>query len=299
MNKESFKRNIRILRRKKWPVAAAIILIVAVILAPITVKTYQTHKRFSTKHTAKLSGIILVTADREKIQLIGHRGFSSQAPENTVEAIKTAGKYGFSSVEFDVRMTKDGVWVLSNDADVKAVTDKKGSVSSYTYFDLVTCTIDKGAHCEQFTSLKIPTLEQALKACLECNLKPVIDIKDYTEEGLKTLLDTIEKHGFTESCSIISADRKPIEMIQKINKSINVYVCIDRLSRKDTEEYAENPTTGLCFDSEKNIKQKKEIQKLLKSGVPLICSDTNDSETMKKYYKLGITNFITETIYPR
>lgn len=297
MNKESFKRNIRILRRKKWPVAIAIILIVAVILAPITVKTYQTHKRFSPKHATKLSSIILVTADREKTQLIGHRGFSSQAPENTVESIKTAGKYGFDSVEFDVRMTKDGVWVLCHDSDVKAVTDKKGSVSSYTYYDLVTCNIDKGANCEQFENLKIPTFEQALKACLECNLKPVIDIKDYTEDGLKTLLDTIEKYGFTESCSVASADRKPIELIHKINPEINGYICVERLSKKEINNCTKNPQIGLCFDAEKNLKQENEIEKLLKSDVPLICSNINDGETMKKYYKLGITDFISDTIY--
>ncbi len=71
------------------------------------------------------------------ITLIWYRGLSSQAPENTLAAFELAAKKGLESVEFDVQLTKDGVWAVSHDATLNRMTDGKGSISDYTFFDIV------------------------------------------------------------------------------------------------------------------------------------------------------------------
>jgi glycerophosphoryl diester phosphodiesterase len=48
--------------------------------------------------------------------VLGHRGASRRAPENTLAAFATARALGADGVELDVRRTADGVAVLSHDA---------------------------------------------------------------------------------------------------------------------------------------------------------------------------------------
>src|SRR4026209_3025795 len=48
--------------------------------------------------------------------IIGHRGASAVAPENTMAAFKEAIAAGADGIEFDVRLTRDGVPVVIHDS---------------------------------------------------------------------------------------------------------------------------------------------------------------------------------------
>ena len=121
MNKESIKRRLRIIKRKKWPIAVITVILVAAIVLPITVSLVSSQKRFNTKTPLPLTDILTQEKDRERITLVAHRGYSAQAPENTIPSITKAAEYGFDYVEIDIRQTKDGVWVLMHDEDIKSV----------------------------------------------------------------------------------------------------------------------------------------------------------------------------------
>jgi glycerophosphoryl diester phosphodiesterase len=53
--------------------------------------------------------------------VLGHRGASAAAPENTVAAFTRARELGADGVELDVRRTADGVLVVHHDADLEGV----------------------------------------------------------------------------------------------------------------------------------------------------------------------------------
>ncbi|KAF2503255.1 tubulin-domain-containing protein [Lophium mytilinum] len=52
-------------------------------------------------------------------QAIAHRGYKAKFPENTMGAFKGAVEVGAHAIETDIHLTKDGVVVLSHDADLK------------------------------------------------------------------------------------------------------------------------------------------------------------------------------------
>ena len=51
--------------------------------------------------------------------IIGHRGASAVAPENTLAAFREAVAVGADGIEFDVRLTRDGVPVVIHDRDLR------------------------------------------------------------------------------------------------------------------------------------------------------------------------------------
>ena len=54
--------------------------------------------------------------------LQGHRGARGLAPENTLEAFKTALSIGVTTLELDLAMTSDGVLVVSHDSRLTPTT---------------------------------------------------------------------------------------------------------------------------------------------------------------------------------
>lgn len=299
MNKEAVKRNLRIIKRKKWPIILAAVILVAAIVTPLIVSAVADGKRYSAKEPIALSSIFVKKSDQSKISLIAHRGFSSQAPENTAAAIEKAADYGFDTVEIDIRQTADGVWVVSHDDDISDMTDKSGSISSYTYYDLITTTVDNGANHESYTDLKILTLEEALSLCLKHNIKPMIEIKSYTAEGLDNLIELVDKNGFTESCSIISFDRSVLDEIRLRNDKITLYVLVSKLNSKNLEACLDDPTIGVSFNGNSKVNTQKKIKELQAAGIPLVCWTVDNAKIMEKYYAMGVTVFVTNRIYSK
>lgn len=68
--------------------------------------------------------------------VVAHRGASATHPENTLAAFRAAIEVGAPMVEFDVRLTADGVPVVLHDADVSRTTDGRGLVHELTWEEL-------------------------------------------------------------------------------------------------------------------------------------------------------------------
>ena len=64
--------------------------------------------------------------------ILGHRGASGHAPENTLEAFKLAMDMGAEGFELDVHLSKDGELVVIHDETVDRTTNGKGLVCEKT-----------------------------------------------------------------------------------------------------------------------------------------------------------------------
>lgn len=62
-------------------------------------------------------------------QVVAHRGASTEAPEHTLAAYRTALSAGADALECDVRLTADGHLVCVHDSRVDRVSDGRGLVS--------------------------------------------------------------------------------------------------------------------------------------------------------------------------
>ncbi|MBQ3977760.1 MAG: glycerophosphodiester phosphodiesterase family protein [Bacteroidales bacterium] len=107
---------------------------------------------------------ILKDPSSKKVLVASHRGDWRNYPENSIPAIESIIRMGVDIMELDVAMTSDSVLVLSHDATVNRMTNGKGPVSSFTLDSLKTLKL-KRAHGVTTDSLRVPTLEEALKVC--------------------------------------------------------------------------------------------------------------------------------------
>ncbi|HEY6042485.1 MAG TPA: glycerophosphodiester phosphodiesterase family protein, partial [Anaerolineae bacterium] len=60
--------------------------------------------------------------------ILGHRGASAVAPENTLVAFRRALELGADGFEFDVTLTRDHVPIIIHDDTLDRTTNGKGNV---------------------------------------------------------------------------------------------------------------------------------------------------------------------------
>ena len=66
------------------------------------------------------------------MQIIGHRGARSLAPENTIAGVIFALSCSVDWIEVDAHATKDGEVVVLHDAPLNRIAQAKRRVRSYT-----------------------------------------------------------------------------------------------------------------------------------------------------------------------
>jgi glycerophosphoryl diester phosphodiesterase len=108
--------------------------------------------------------VLLPCSAKGAVLAIGHRGNCLFAPENTLASFAAAlGKADF--VEFDGRLSSDGVLVVMHDDTVNRTTSGTGAVASLTLAQLQ--ALDAGSwFSTSFTGERIPTLAQAVQTIL-------------------------------------------------------------------------------------------------------------------------------------
>ena len=109
-------------------------------------------------------------------RIIAHRGGGLLAPENTLAAIRLARNLGFAGVEFDVKLTGDGIPVLMHDDALERTTDGAGPVAETSYQEIA--KLDAGSWFgNEFGGEPVPSFAAASALCREAGVWANIEIK--------------------------------------------------------------------------------------------------------------------------
>lgn len=126
--------------------------------------------------------------------VIGHRGASEVAPENTMAAFACSLELGANGFEFDVQLTKDGHPVVIHDAMLDRTTTGSGPVLACTLDEVR--ALDAGAWFDQrFAGEKVPLLDEVLELPAEVF---ELEIKTWGRAVLDAVLDAVDRAGVFE-----------------------------------------------------------------------------------------------------
>lgn len=117
--------------------------------------------------------------------VIGHRGAAAVAPENTLPSFRAAAAAGARWVEFDAKLTRDGVVVVMHDERLDRTTSGSGDVARHTAAEIA--ALDAGAWFGPgFAGTKVPTLSETIATLSELGLGANIEIKPCPGRGAET-----------------------------------------------------------------------------------------------------------------
>lgn len=108
--------------------------------------------------------------------LIAHRGGGIHAPENTLAACRVGRAYGFNMMEYDVKLTRDGVPVLLHDDTLCRTSNGTGALADKDIAELI--QYDFGAwHSDLYAGEGIPSLYSIAAYTIANNINSNIEIK--------------------------------------------------------------------------------------------------------------------------
>lgn len=140
--------------------------------------------------------------------VIAHRGFSAVEAENTLPAFEAAIAAGAGGVEFDVRVTADGVPVVLHDPGVDRTTNGHGLVREITLAELKRLRIDTadGSRTEVPTLVEVLQLLSA-RAMVDVEIKNIPGEPDYdagAELAVEATIGALQETGFVGSVLVSS-----------------------------------------------------------------------------------------------
>ena len=125
---------------------------------------------------ASLPGMPASRVSNRRTLVIGHRGASALAPENTLAAFRAAAALPTDGVEFDVQRTADGHLIVFHDDTIERTTNGTGVTGQYTLAELQ--ALDAGSWFDPaFAGEQIPTLADTLDLLAQTELLLFIELK--------------------------------------------------------------------------------------------------------------------------
>lgn len=151
-----------------------------------------------------------------QIRGVAHRGYPVKFPENTLSSFQAAVDLGYTYVELDVQLSKDGVPVIMHDYSVDRMTDCQGSVKDYTLAELKRMKIGDNE--------VIPTLEETM-LMLRGKLNVMVELKQAGDlyPGLEQkVLDVLRQTDTFEQSIMISFDHFSIQRLRALSPDIRL-----------------------------------------------------------------------------
>ena len=144
--------------------------------------------------------------------IIGHRGASGEAPENTLPSFDLAIEQGAEAIEFDVRVTADGIAVVHHDPTLDRTSRRPGSIESLTVAQLREADAGAGFSPNgadfpfRGRGVRVPTLREVLERYPTLAL--LIEIKVAQAAG--AVLEDIRRAGAGQRAVIASFRRQAL-----------------------------------------------------------------------------------------
>jgi glycerophosphoryl diester phosphodiesterase len=232
------------------------------------------------------------------VGITAHRGNSSQFPENTISAFKSAINLRFDWAELDVHKTKDGKLVVIHDATTGRVGDRDMVVEAHTYEELQAVDVAYKFRTQYNLTLKqcpretLPLLEEVL-ALFANNSQTKISIQPKVD-CVQEAVDIINKMGITGKVGFNDGNLKYMQQVKALSPKIRVFW--DRPHDTNIDEdikIAKSHGFEALIINEKGITIKK-IKKVKAAGIEIGAWTVNDAETMKRFIGLGIQRMYTD-----
>ena len=228
------------------------------------------------------------------VKIIGHRGASDDAPENTISSIKEAFVQGADGVEVDIRLTKDKKVVCIHDKNTVRTTGLSLEVKNTNYRELK--NLDAGSwKGAAWKDELIPSLEEVLKE-VPLNKEIFIEIKT-SLEIIDPLISLVLSSKITQkNITMISFNAEVIKEIKLRLPEVtcNLLTAFDpSYNEKDLPQLLKKiDADGVGVQNHAKL-TKDFIDKIKNINKDVHVWTVNEGEKAKKYSLLGLSSITT------
>ncbi|MDB6024989.1 MAG: glycerophosphodiester phosphodiesterase [Verrucomicrobiales bacterium] len=244
-------------------------------------------------------------------EIVGHRGASFDAPENSLASMKLAWVQKADGIETDISLSKDGKMVVMHDDNTKRTGGVDKKIADHTWDELKDIDIGKWKG-PQFTGEKIPTLESFFATipdgkCIFTEIKLKDSVQGADFEKAKAILDELDK-------AMTASGKKPNQL-----RIITFHYNMAKAAKERFPKhpvywlagYTKDKKTGKLPDIDELIQKAKDakvdgldlnsgfpmnkafVKKVHKAGLKLYTWTVDDPEVARAEKKAGVDGITT------
>jgi len=225
-----------------------------------------------------------------EVEIIGHRGASFTAPENTVASAKLAWKEGADAVEADIYLSNDGKVMVIHDANTMR-TSGKNYIIKETGSNILR-DLDVGSFKDKkYKGEKIPFLEEIIQTIPE-GKELVVELK-CGSEVLPHLRELINTYGKNRKFVFIAFD---FQTISDTKKAFPEYPCYWLCSNPELLNKNINLVSGAGLDGislNYNIIDAAVADQAKKLNLELFTWTVDNPDEAKRLISLGVKGITT------
>lgn len=248
--------------------------------------------------------VFLAPCSARAVEIIGHRGASHDAPENTLAAFHLAWKQGADAAEVDIWLSKDERIVALHDKTTKRTAGEDWAIAGRTLAELK--TLDAGRwKGEQFAGERLPVLEEVLES-VPPGKRLFIEIK-CGAEVLPHLERVLAESGKSpRQVVLIAFDYDVITAAKKRMPQLEAYWLYGTTPNVDKEtgkvsDYPEQLLArcraagldGLDLKYDSDLKPEF-LRQVREAGLGLYVWTVNDAEIAGRLARLGVDGITTD-----
>ena len=243
--------------------------------------------------------------------IIGHRGASAHAPENTHVAFVVAFDWGADGIEFDVRLASDGVPYVFHDATFDRTVGISGEADRAPSTTLATLSAGlwfnerypRRAHAE-FEWENIPTLEQVFKRYGSHLLYAEMKCEDVQRQPAlaRAVVELIHKHDLASRVVVKSFALDSLREVKRLAPEVRTAALFGRSWPRPlvptSRIIAEAADCGADEISlHRSLLREKTVEAAQRRGLEVLVWTVNSPASLRRALKLNLRAVFTD--YPR
>jgi glycerophosphoryl diester phosphodiesterase len=241
--------------------------------------------------------------------ILGHRGASAVAPENTLAAFSRAIADGADGVEFDVQLSRDHIPVVIHDASLRRTGLIDRRVSELTGAELQAMDVGSWfaqraqSSGESYRGEKLPTLAEVFQLFSSTTGVLYIEMKCEADEGAAlaaTVANGIEESRMVNRVVVASFELSAIAEIKKFSAAIRTAALFEpKLSRPISTVRRLRMVDVACDNGADEIAlhytlaAPRVIEKAKRGGLEVVLWTVDDTHWISRARLLGIKALIS------
>lgn len=224
--------------------------------------------------------------------VIGHRGASAAAPENTLAAFEAAVEHGAHLIETDLWFSSDREIVLHHDRTLQRTMGRPERVGKLTRQELQACQSIQPYDGEA-NALRLPSLEQLLEFASNRGVGLVLELKDplFSLSGYcEVLLRVLKQFDFLHSCFVVSFSKPCLEAFRRLEPGFPLGLISARLGLPDASWSFLGPIYPNLFLNPLYVKLAHRM------GAMVVPLDPNPARRAALYNRVGVDAILADNV---
>lgn len=224
--------------------------------------------------------------------VIGHRGASGHAPENTLAAFERAVELGAGFIETDLHLTRDARFVAIHDRTLERTTNGQGAVRDFTLAQLR--NLEAGLwYDRKYMGERIPTIEEILSFARNHDIVVYLELKYEAAWGMHhALVGALRNPEDAARTVVISFDPGTLADLRKLDATIMTGVLVDEARADLVKASVDAGARQLCPRS--TLVTSALVEEAHRSDLHIATWTVNDPEEMRAVIAAGVDGVMTD-----